>query len=234
MKLFNDVYSHELSHHWFGDAVSPETWKDIWLNEGFASYCEALYKEHVGGAGALRSTMMSKYQNNFYGTVYNPKDLFSRTVYDKGAWVLHMLRHEVGDSTFFDILRNYYQTYKYKNASTKDFVNICEKISGKNLEQFFNQWVFDGTGIIKLNYSWSAALKDIIINFNQSQTGYEVYKFPVDVEINYTDNSSELKTIFIDQRQQKINIAVGKTVADIKIDPNNWLLANIEGHKESD
>jgi len=234
LKLFTDVYSHELSHHWFGDAVSPATWKDIWLNEGFASYCEALYKESLGGAGALRSTMMSKYGNNFYGTVYNPKDLFSRTVYDKGAWVLHMLRREVGDSTFFDILRSYYQTYKYKNASTKDFENICEKISGKNLEQFFNQWVFDGTGIIKLNYTWSAGLSNLILDIKQTQTGYEDYKFPLDVKIIYTDNSNVVKTVFIDRRQEKINIPIDKTISEIKIDPDNWLLANYDGHKEND
>ncbi len=232
-KLFGDVYAHELSHHWWGDAVGPETWKDIWLNEGFASYCEALYKEHIGGFNALRAAMLSKYRDNFYGTLYNPKDLFGQTVYEKGAWVLHMLRHEVGDSTFFKILRTYYQTYKYKNASTRDFENICEKISGKNLEQFFNQWVFDGSGILNVDYSWETDNNNLTLNLAQTQTGYNVYQFPLDIKIVYTDNSEEIKTIFVNQRQQNFVFPMTKTPAVIKVDPYNWLLAEFDEHKKN-
>ena len=171
-KFFTSMYTHELAHHWFGDAVGPATWKDIWLNEGFATYCEALYAEHKGGKGALQSTMMSKFNSDFSGTLYDPgADLFGSTVYDKGAWVLHMLRHRVGDSTFFNILRNYFETYKYKNASTEDFEKICEKISHKDLGKFFDQWVFKGKGILKLNYGWSAekAGSDYHLNLNIEQ-----------------------------------------------------------------
>ncbi len=232
-KLFGDVYAHELSHHWWGDAVGPETWKDIWLNEGFASYCEALYKEHIGGFNALRAAMLSKYRDNFYGTLYNPKDLFGQTVYEKGAWVLHMLRHEVGDSTFFKILRTYYQTYKYKNASTRDFENICEKVSGKNLEQFFNQWVFDGSGILNVDYSWETDNNNLTLNLAQTQTGYNVYQFPLDIKIVYTDNSEEMKTIFVNQRQQNFVFPMTKTPAVIKVDPYNWLLAEFDEHKKN-
>ncbi|MHB8338255.1 MAG: M1 family metallopeptidase [Ignavibacteriaceae bacterium] len=232
-KLFDDVYAHELSHHWWGDAVGPETWKDIWLNEGFASYCEALYKEHIGGFNALRAAMLSKYRDNFYGTLYNPKDLFGKTVYEKGAWVLHMLRHEVGDSTFFKILRTYYQTYKYKNASTKDFENICKKVSGKDLEQFFNQWVFDGSGILNVNYSWETDKNNLTLNLAQTQTGYNVYQFPLDIKIVYTDNSEEIKTIFVNQRQQSFVFPMTKTPAVIKVDPYNWLLAEFDEHKKN-
>ena len=232
-KLFGDVYAHELSHHWWGDAVGPETWKDIWLNEGFASYCEALYKEHIGGFNALRAAMLSKYRDNFYGTLYNPKDLFGQTVYEKGAWVLHMLRHEVGDSTFFKILRTYYQTYKYKNASTRDFENICEKVSGKNLEQFFNQWVFDGSGILNVDYSWETDNNNLTLNLAQTQTGYNVYQFPLDIKIVYTDNSEEIKTIFVNQRQQNFVFPMTKTPAVIKVDPYNWLLAEFDEHKKN-
>ncbi len=232
-KLFDDVYAHELSHHWWGDAVGPETWKDIWLNEGFASYCEALYKEHIGGFNALRAAMLSKYRDNFYGTLYNPKDLFGKTVYEKGAWVLHMLRHEVGDSTFFKILRTYYQTYKYKNASTKDFENICKKVSGKDLEQFFNQWVFDGSGILNVNYSWETDKNNLTLNLAQTQTGYNVYQFPLDIKIVYTDNSEEIKTIFVNQRQQNFVFPMTKIPAVIKVDPYNWLLAEFDEHKKN-
>ena len=232
-KLFEDVYSHELSHHWWGDAVGPKTWKDIWLNEGFASYCEVLYKEHIGGFNALKSAMLSKYRDNFFGTLYNPKDLFGQTVYEKGAWVLHMLRHEVGDSTFFKILRSYFQTYKYKNASTSDFENICEKISGKDLKQFFNQWVFDGSGIINVDFTWYTNNNNLTFDLNQTQSGYKDYQFPLDVKIVYKDNSEETKTIFVDKRHQSFVFPVTKEPAEIKVDPNNWLLAEFNEHKKN-
>ncbi len=232
-KLYTEVYSHELSHHWFGDAVTPMTWKDIWLNEGFASYCEALYNEHIGGFNALRSTMLSKLQNTYNGTVYNPNDLFSQTVYQKGAWVLHMLRHNVGDSTFFRILRKYFEVFKYKNASTADFEKICETVSGKDLHQFFDQWVYIGTGKLNVAFSWKAKGGKLFINFNQIQKGYDVYQFPLDVQIKFFDNSEILKTFFIDKRDKSFIVTLNKAVSDIKIDPGNWILGKFEYHKEN-
>ncbi len=155
--FFRDIYVHELAHQWWGDAISPKSWNDIWLNEGFATYCEALYYEHKSGKKALISTMLSKKQDNFKGKLIEPgDDMFSATIYDKGAWVLHMLRWQVGDSTFFNILREYYKEYKYKSASTKDFQSVCEKISSQDLSQFFNQWVYDGEGNITLIYDWNS------------------------------------------------------------------------------
>jgi len=229
--FFTEIYIHELAHHWFGDAVGPASWKDIWLNEGFATYCEALYAEHVGGSGALRSSMMSKL-GVFDGTVYNPKDLFSHTVYEKGAWILHLLRHETGDSVFFKILRNYYESYKYKSASTKDFENVCEKVSGKNLSSFFEQWVFIGSGIINLDYSWkpnkSSNNCNITLNVDQTQTEYDTYNFPLDMKILFNDYTTEYRTIRINKRQNILNLEFSKEPLEITLDPDNWLPARIQ------
>ena len=236
-QFFTSIFAHELSHHWFGDAVGPETWKDIWLNEGFATYCEALYSEHLGGAGALQSSMMSKFQDDFDGTVYNPNDLFSATVYQKGAWVLHMLRHEVGDSVFFKILRNYFKKYKYKNASTKDFEEECENISHKNLHQFFDQWVFKGTGILELNYNWKTEQKEnsiqVDLSINQTQSEYQVYHFPIDIKIRLKDQSIIYKTFEVNSRQKNVEFELQKEPLQITLDPNNWLLAKIKSEKNS-
>ncbi len=236
-QFFTDIYAHELSHHWFGDAVGPKTWKDIWLNEGFATYCEALWAEHLGGAGSLQSSMMDKFQDDFPGTVYNPVDLFGSTVYNKGAWVLHMLRHEVGDSVFFKILRSYYQKFKYKSASTKDFEEECEKVFGKSLSYFFEQWVFDGTGIIDLNYKWSVEKEidsyNVVLNLDQIQKGYPVYQFPIDVKFQFNDMTSMVKTFRIDSRQKLLEISFGKKPDGITLDPGNWLLAKIQPEKNS-
>ncbi len=231
-QFFTDIYSHELSHHWFGDAVGPKTWKDIWLNEGFATYCEALYAEHLGGAGALQSSMMSKFQDDFPGTVYNPKNLFSQTVYEKGAWVLHMLRHEVGDSVFFKIMRSYYEKFKYKNASTIDFEEVCESISHRDLKQFFDQWVFTGAGIIELKYDWKVEndgdSHKLFLSIDQTQSSYNSYDFLLDVKILFKDGGSALKVFRINKRHEKLEVNVPKEPAAITLDPNNWILAKIQ------
>jgi aminopeptidase N len=236
-KFFNDIYVHELAHQWFGDAVGPKTWKDIWLNEGFATYCEALYDEHNYGEKSLRSSMLSKFQDDFPGTLYNPgENLFGTTVYNKGAWVLHMLRHEVGDSTFFKILRTYYHDYKYKNASTEDFKNECEKVSGKNLTKYFDQWVFEGEGIINLSYKFSANKNDnssgkkdlykTVIELNQTQDKYKIYNFPIDINFVNDDDSSVTKTFFITSRDTILETGLNYKPSKIILDPENWLLAD--------
>lgn len=91
----------------------------------------------------------------FAGSVYDPKGfLMNSTVYKKGAWCLHMLRGSLGDSVFFEILRKYYDKYKYKNAGTKDFKLVCEEISGKDLTDFFDEWIYKGTGRPEYEYSY--------------------------------------------------------------------------------
>jgi aminopeptidase N len=232
--FFKDIYVHELAHHWFGDAVGPKTWKDIWLNEGFASYCEALYFEHTSGKAALRSTMRSKFQSNFSGTVYNPSpDLFGSIVYDKGAWVLHMLRWEVGDSTFFKILRTYFKTYKYKNASTKDFEKICEQVSKKDLSKFFYQWIFNGTSDLDLTYNWnSVASADsfrIKVNIRQTQTKYTPYFFPLEIQFKYqNDTASYSHKYYISSKDTTLQIMSKMKPDNVILDPDSWLLANIQ------
>ncbi|MGE5351890.1 MAG: M1 family aminopeptidase [Acidobacteriota bacterium] len=234
-RFFNEFYVHELAHQWFGDAVSPQTWKDIWLNEGFASYCEALFSEHEAGPSAYRSTMLQKFHDRFSGTLYNPQSgLFSSTVYDKGAWVLHMLRWEIGDSSFFSSLRKYYQTYMYKSATTNDFINVCEKESHKDLSYFFNQWVFTGTDNIKLTYNWEAhpsadnsyVLK---LKLKQTQDAPQTFRFPLEVSIKTEGTEGEVnKVIYVNSRRQEFEIKLNNQVKGITMDPSGWLLASFK------
>ncbi len=236
-KFFNDIYVHELSHQWWGDAVGLKTWKDIWLNEGFATYCEALYDEHKGGSQALQSSMLSKRRDNFVGTVYNPADMFGSTVYDKGGWVLHMLRWEVGDSTFFKILREYFEKYKYKSASTNDFENVCESVSGKDLKQFFNQWVFDGDDQIKMNVDWNVESETngkylVKLKVEQTQDRYKVFDFPVEFQFLDKSGKFENATFRVNSRTQTIQQELKFKPVIIIADPSNWLLADINiSHK---
>lgn len=230
-KLYEDTFVHELAHQWWGDAVSPIYWKDIWLNEGFATYSEALYYESLTGENALQSTMMSKFSKKFSGSLAEPGSfLFTRTVYDKGAWVLHMLRWEVGDSSFFKILRNYYEKYKYSNASTQDFKNVCENVSGKNLDKFFDQWI-NGEGQINLDYNKIIVQTDsgysTKLNLEQVQDEYDVYHFPLQIKIIYADSSFQNYRFYITKKDTTLNISSDKYPVDVELDPDNWLLANI-------
>lgn len=230
-KYFTNLYVHELAHHWWGNAVGPASWKDIWLNEGFATYSEALYAEYNSGKEALQSAMVSKFDDNFKGKLYDPGDnLFSNTIYDKGAWVLHMLRKETGDSSFFNILRAYYEKYKYSNASTENFIKIAEDISKKDLGKFFDQWVYTGEDIINLDYIWkvekSGDKYKTIIELKQTQKKYNTYHFTVEVLL-IAGEDNLVKTFYVDSRNQKIEIVSGIFPHEVVLDPYNWLLANI-------
>ena len=151
------IVAHEMGHQWFGDSVGPAIWNEIWLNEGFASYTEALWQEHLFGAPALRSYMASLDTRPFCGPVYAPTcGLFSDTVYNKGAWVLHMLRGVMGDADFFDGMRDYVAAFEGGSATTNGFRAIMETASGQSLTTFFNNWVFS-TGNPTYQWGWSTA-----------------------------------------------------------------------------
>jgi aminopeptidase N len=180
--------------------------------------------------------MLSRYKDDFKGTLYAPKDnLFGSIVYDKGCWVLHMLRKETGDSLFFQILRTYFATYKYKNASTDDFKKICELVTGKDFNKFFDQWVYSGIGKIELEYDWSVIKTsggfNIKITTLQTQKGYDTYNFPLEFKFNIDSSTSVLKTFFIDKRQKDFEITLKDIPLDIELDPSNWLLADIKKKK---
>ncbi len=144
------VIAHELAHQWFGDSVSLIQWKDIWLNEGFATYASMLWMEHAEGQAVMTKQMDNYYsiiaaQGKAFSAPANPpkNDLFNDGVYLRGAWALHALRLKVGDKIFFDILHTYYDHFKYGNAATGDFTNIASQISGQDLQDFFQAWLFD-------------------------------------------------------------------------------------------
>ena len=138
--------AHELAHSWYGNHVSPSTWKDIWLNEGFATYASILWVEDEYGAERANDIMNSWYrviQNNRV-IIGDPgiRNMFSISVYFRGAWTLHTLRHDIGDEDFFNILQTYQSRYAYSHASIPDFIAVAEEISGRDLDTFFNDWLY--------------------------------------------------------------------------------------------
>ncbi len=235
-KFFEDTFAHELAHQWWGNAVGPKSWKDIWLNEGFATYSEALYYEVLSGTEALQSTMMSKYISDFSGSLAEPGPfLFTRTIYDKGAWVLHMLRWEVGDSSFFKILKSYYETFKYSNASIDDFKSVCQNVSGKSLDKFFEQWVY-GNGQIELEYKTETIKtgEDYLlrIQLEQVQEDYEVFHFPLEIKLDYKNLNEENFLFNIVSKDTLLEVPVKEIPESVDFDPKHWLLAQINSKDE--
>lgn len=145
---------HELAHQWFGDAVTPESWPDIWLNEGFATWSEWIYDERHGGPTA-QETFDELYaipedsedgQDLWFpapAALPGPEALFATPVYDRGAMTLQALRGRVGDPTFFAILRAWYRDHRYGNADTADFIALAERRSSQDLEAFFEAWLYE-------------------------------------------------------------------------------------------
>jgi aminopeptidase N len=192
-------FVHELAHMWWGDAVTLEDWPDIWLNEGFATYSEALFLEQYYGherfqdkVHYLRNVYMGLAQAKDF-PIYNPPpgELFSwEVVYNKAGFVLHMLRAQVGDEVFFDILQTYYETYLYQNASTAQFQAVCESVSGQDLDAFFDQWIYS-SGFPQIEYAWyseSAVPEgvDVFVRIEQVQNfqNAPVFTFPLDLRIH--------------------------------------------------
>ena len=229
--FFEDIYVHEVAHHWWGNAIGPKSWKDIWLNEGFSTYCEALFDEQIYGKDALQSKMIGLEKSDMRGSLSNPGAfLFTQTVYNKGAWVLHMLRWQLGDELFFELLKQYYEKYKYSNASTDDFKRVCEIVSNSNLGKFFDQWIY-GVGRIEITYDWQIEKFGdsyfMFIEVNQEQEEYEEYHFPLEIAIQYKEKT-KYQTFYIDSKSMQFRIESKLSPEDIIIDPNNWLLISAD------
>ncbi|MDD5530046.1 MAG: M1 family aminopeptidase [bacterium] len=235
--------AHETSHQWWGGSITPISTKDIWLNEGFATYSEALYSNHWQSGLSYKNYMKLQIMDTFLVqensplghpfSIYAPSDncLWTPTTYEKGASVLHMLRHITGDSLFFAILKNYYATYKYKTASTADFQNIVEGMYGKDLDWFFDEWIYKA-GHPSYEYAfWYDSLAvdsfnlHILVKQVQSHN-YNVpsFKMPIDIKVNNLTGDTVSLVIEDSLDSQKFNLLLNIKPVNISFDPDNWIL----------
>lgn len=225
---------HELSHQWWGDMITCRDWHHIWLNEGFASYSEALWAEHLGGPASYRS-YMGGMQYFSGGRIYiddttSVGNIFSSRVYDKGAWVLHMLRGVIGDSAFFDLLRTYYADprFQYKDAVTEDLRDLAEAVSGQDLDWFFEQWIY-GYYYPQYYYSSLSRLRsdgdyDLFVHLRQGQTT-QPQTFIMPVELTRAIGAAiDTFQVWNNVRDQDLHFVVPAAASITGIDPDNWVL----------
>ncbi len=237
---------HEAAHQWWGNMVTLRTWHDIWLNEGFATYSEILFRERMFGADPgqlLRERDDGRASGWLRGTVYaeNATDPFDDipAIYTKGAWVVHMLRYLLGDERFFAALREYGRRFAYANASTDDLQNVFSEFYGESLRWFFEQWVYAPMRPIYA-FAWSVEPEEggyrLRLRLRQQQehpiprqdaTLPPVYIMPVEFTLRYADGTSEVKRVWNRAREEEFTFLLKRPPVRVVFDERGWILKEV-------
>jgi aminopeptidase N len=222
--------SHELAHQWWGDAVTPSGWDQIWLNEGFATYGEALWREHVAGAAGYRTYMQGLSSDYFEGPLVPPDYEFSATTYFKGAWVLHMLRGVLGTEPFFRGLREYRRDFSGRPAETEGLRRSLENACGRPLQGFFRSWVY-GSGMPFYDVSLVDEIPDgdagrfgVLVRQTQPE---EVFAMPVQLAFVFEDAPAETVVVQDSLREQTFSFAFPARPSQVVFDPAGWILKHL-------
>ncbi len=237
---WRNVVIHEIAHQWFGNAVTEYDWDDVWLSEGFATYFTLLYREHaygrddfVEGLRGARGRVLSFYDERpDYRVVHDNLDDMSQVTtgmqYQKGAWVLHMLRRQVGTEIFWEGIRSYYRQHRNGHATTADFRRAMEEVSGQGLDWFFHQWLYQG-GVPQLRASWRyvPAAGAVELELIQGPTPPR-YRLPIEVELHLHDGSTRRERVELMDDSERFMLAVESAPAGLDLDPDVWLLARVE------
>ncbi|MBX3382233.1 MAG: hypothetical protein KF864_01870 [Phycisphaeraceae bacterium] len=238
------VTAHELGHQWWGDAITCKTWNHIWLNEGFATYSEALwlqYKPGSSGVPALHAAMAARRPSAVSDSVYvtNVGDMnriFSSTYsYRKGAWVLHQLRKIVGEEAFFESLAEYRRQFEDSAAVTEDFAAVVSSVSGRDMGNFFEQWIY-GVGAPAFEYGTQTVSLSgqpyLRVNIRQTQntawpgrgTPGNAFAMPIDFTIEGSGGESTTHTLDLNARSCHFLLPLAHDVAGVSLDKFDWVL----------
>lgn len=232
------LLAHEIAHQWFGDGVTERDWHHIWLSEGFATYFAELYTEAIYGRDRMLQFMRDAREKVFAyerqapdsplvdTTIVDLNQLLNPNSYQKGAWVLHMLRYVVGDEVFWDGIQQYYEKYRNGNALTEDFQQEMEAVYGEDLSWFFQQWVYrPGHPIFDGTWHYDATGGKLEIHLRQVQRGETTFIVPIEVAIKTGESSySRLETLQVTARNQTFTLEADGAPTDIVLDPQDWLL----------
>jgi len=229
------IIAHELAHQWFGDNVTCGTWKDIWLNEGFAAYGQYLTYEHFNGIDTARSfirTAQASATSEDWGSVYaydtaDRQRIFDgRLTYNKGACVVHMLRCIAGDDQlFYKILQTYQQQYAGRTATTEDLQHVAETVLGRKLDTFFLQWIY-GAGFPYYTATWNQVNDLVYVRIDQrssATTAVGAFAMPMELKL-YSQQGDTIVNLYTNQASQIGQWTTGRTIDSIAIDPKSWLL----------
>jgi aminopeptidase N len=226
------LMAHEIAHQWFGNSVTEADWHHIWLSEGFATYLTSVYMEKTYGKEKLNESMKSARDRVLRSFERSPGPVIDTTItdlmkllsansYQKGAWVLHMLRQNIGDESFWKGMRSFYERFRNSNALTSDFEKVMEEVSGKNLEKFFHQWLYvAGQPDLKITKQTGnkSGFIDIFIEQQQNNT------FTFNLEISVKDSAgTRIEKVAISDKITRLSVK-GNPDSEIVPDPDIKLL----------
>ncbi len=228
------VVAHELAHQWWGDSVTAADWDDVWLSEGFATYFHGLFLEALGGPPALREHMAraaaavedadaKKPGAVVDPAVAEPAAKLSAFSYQKGAWVLHMLRRKLGDEAFLRALRRYYQDHAGATATTDDLRHALEAESGLDLGAFFRQWLYrPGLPELSVGWRWDGTRSQAVLDVAQLQGG-DPYELDLELAFAVGDRV-ERRTAAIRGAKETLRVDLPAAPSTVEIDPDGWIL----------
>jgi aminopeptidase N len=237
------LVAHELAHQWFGDLLTCKDWSHAWLNEGFATYFEALFREFDRGEDefayyrfSLQDTYKREdrdhYRRSIVTNVYmEPVDLFDRHLYEKGACVLHMIRTQLGDDLWWKAIARYVADNALHNVETVDLARAIEEVSGRNLAPFFDQWVMHaGHPEFDVGYDWDSSAKLAAVTVAQTQAVDDhtpLFKVPVTIEFGMPDGAVERFDVVCDAASQTFHFALRAKPETCVFDPNGDVLKTL-------
>jgi len=234
---WRNVVIHEIAHQWFGNAVTEYDWDDVWLSEGFATYFTLLFIEHAYGrdeflkglASSQKTVNTFQAKNPDYRIIHdNLKDMNKVTsshTYQKGSWILHMLRGMIGDEAFWKGIRSYYARYQNLNATTADFRREMEEASGRDLKIFFDQWLYKpGALSVKGSWHYDSKKKELTIALEQTQADGSNFVMPIQLAVESAGKPRRVHNIELTSKNQSITLKSDVEPTAVKLDPDMWVL----------
>ncbi|MFQ5412097.1 MAG: M1 family aminopeptidase, partial [Phycisphaerae bacterium] len=238
------LVAHELAHQWWGDLLTCREWAHLWLNEGFASYFEALWAEEDLGAEEFALNMSRKARGAISGgkskpIVYreydHPGEQFDSRAYPKGAWVLHMIRRRLGDDMFWKAIHTYCTRHRHSSVETVDLRKAIEDVSGRSFERFFHDWTErPGHPKVSSRYQWLADDKLARIEIEQTQET-DAFYFPLKLEFRFAEDAApRTVTLDIREKQTSFYIPLARRPKLFRIDPDQAVLMELKRRQPRD
>jgi aminopeptidase N len=234
-KLYDYVLVHETAHEWFGNAITAANWGDFWLHEGFATYAEALWVEHVHGLDAMLDFMKDKKAGiSDLATVYRPRresagQAYDTQMYDKGAWLLHMLRHVLGDEPFFAAVKDFVNDPKLRATSAKssDFQAACEKRAGRPLRSFFQPWLYGTRWPTYTVHAPKLEGNKATVAIECKSQGQFDYEMPLDLVARCADGSTVAKRVTLVKGANSVVVEAAAPVKKVEYPGFRWILCDV-------